>query len=230
MKATLRMRNYLKFPLVKVTVKKIAYKSLKNIKICGSCRKIRRWKINFCDLTVSEMSQTCPNWSITSKKTIKNTFRTSKSDIRVALKKFHEPQSAALGAGGRSLLDFRFYYVALSYLVVKCLHIFLHTLFTEHLTTRIITYEIQGTELYLINVNQFTQFFLIYITSFIYSVLAPSTSSVPLATTEFRIGRRAEILHLCWQLVFDAPVAEFPTLLFTLTTPTHHFEYMLLDL
>ena len=71
------------------------------------------------------------------------------------------------------------------------------TLFTEHLTTRIITYEIQGTELYLINVNQFTQFFLIYITSFIYSVLAPSTSSVPLATTEFRIGRRAEILHLC---------------------------------
>ena len=107
------------------------------------------------------------------------------------------PPSAALWAGGRSLLDFRFYYVALSYLVVKCLHIFLHTLFTEHLTTRIITYEIQGTELYLINVNQFTQFFLIYITSFIYSVLAPSTSSVPLATTEFRIGRRAEILHLC---------------------------------
>ena len=105
--------------------------------------------------------------------------------------------NAALWAGGRSLLDFRFYYVALSYLVVKCLHIFLHTLFTEHLTTRIITYEIQGTELYLINVNQFTQFFLIYITSFIYSVLAPSTSSVPLATTEFRIGRRAEILHLC---------------------------------
>ena len=136
------------------------------------------------------------------------------------------PPSAALGAGGRSLLDFRFYYVALSYLVVKCLQIFLHTLFTEHLTTRIITYEIQGTELYLINVNQFTQFFLIYITSFIYSVLAPSTSSVPLATTEFRIGRRAEILHLCWQLVFDAPVAEFPTLLFTLTH-THYFFYKL---
>ena len=135
-------------------------------------------------------------------------------------------QSAALGAGGRSLLDFRFYYVALSYLVVKCLHIFLHTLFTEHLTTRIITYEIQGTELYLINVNRFTQFFLIYITSFIYSVLAPSTSSVPLATTEFRIGRRAEILHLCWQLVFDAPVAEFPTLLFTFTH-THYFVYKL---
>ena len=132
----------------------------------------------------------------------------------------------ALKAGGRSLLDFRFYYVALSYLVVKCLHIFLHTLFTEHLTTRIITFEIQGTELYLINVNQFTQLFLIYITSFIYSVLAPSTSSVPLATTEFRIGRRAEILHLCWQLVFDAPVAEFPTLLFTLTH-THYFVYKL---
>ena len=110
--------------------------------------------------------------------------------------------------------------------MLPCLHIFLHTLFTEHLTTRIITYEIQGTELYLINVNQFTQFFLIYITSFIYSVLAPSTSSVPLATTEFRIGRRAEILHLCWQLVFDAPVAEFPTLLFTLTH-THYFVYKL---
>ena len=170
------------------------------------------------------MVQVCPNKSQTSKLIIRNTVWTSIRDIRITLKK--APPSAALRAGGRSLLDFRFYYVALSYLVVKCLHIFLHTLFTEHLTTRIITYEIQGTDLYLINVNQFTQFFLIYITSFIYSVLAPSTSSVPLATTEFRIGRRAEILHLCWQLVFDAPVAEFPTLLFTLTH-THYFVYKL---
>ena len=29
------------------------------------------------------------------------------------------------------------------------------------------------------------------------SVLAPATSSVPLATTELRIGRRAEILFSC---------------------------------
>ena len=55
------------------------------------------------------------------------------------------------------------------------------------------------------------------------SVLAPATSSVPLATTELRIGRRAEILFSCWQLVFDAPVAKFYTLLlsfsFLIATP-----------
>ena len=33
MKATLRTRNYLKFPLVKVIVKENAYKSLENVKI-----------------------------------------------------------------------------------------------------------------------------------------------------------------------------------------------------
>ena len=45
------------------------------------------------------------------------------------------------------------------------------------------------------------------------SVLAPCTSSVPLVTTNFRIGCRAEILLLCWQLVLDTPVAYFHTLL-----------------
>ena len=63
-------------------------------------------------------------------------------------------------------------------------------------------------------------------------MLAPATSSVPLATTELRIGRRAEILFSCWQLVFDAPVAKFYTLLlsfsFLITTP--HIYTLLLFL
>ena len=105
--------------------------------------------------TVSNMSQSVRNIITSDQKHILDLNKSHKDRLK-------KRSSAALWAGGRSLLDFRFYYVALSYLVVKCLHIFLHTLFTEHLTTRIITYEIQGTELYLINVNQFTQFFLIY--------------------------------------------------------------------
>ena len=40
MKDTLRLRNYLKFPSVKVIVKKIAYKSLKNVRIYQSCWRI----------------------------------------------------------------------------------------------------------------------------------------------------------------------------------------------
>ena len=64
------------------------------------------------------------------------------------------------------------------------------------------------------------------------SVLAPATSSVPLATTELRIGRRAEILFSCWQLVFDAPVAKFYTLLlsFSFLIATLHIITFLLIL
>ena len=64
------------------------------------------------------------------------------------------------------------------------------------------------------------------------SVLAPATSSVPLATTELRIGRRAEILFSCWQLVFDAPVAKFYTLLlsFSFLITTLHIITLLLIL
>ena len=63
------------------------------------------------------------------------------------------------------------------------------------------------------------------------SVLAPATSSVPLATTELRIGRRAEILFSCWQLVFDAPVAKFYTLLLSfsfLITTLHIITFLLI--
>jgi len=64
------------------------------------------------------------------------------------------------------------------------------------------------------------------------SVLAPATSSVPLATTELRIGRRAEILFSCWQLVFDAPVAKFYTLLlsFSFLIATLHILYTIFTL
>ena len=63
-------------------------------------------------------------------------------------------------------------------------------------------------------------------------MLAPSTSFVPLVTTEFRIGRRAEILFSCWQLVFDAPVAKFYTLLlsFSFLITTLHIITLLLIL
>ena len=85
-----------------------------------------------------------------------------------------------------------------------------------------VTYEIQGTDpLWCKSSSTYTYrslfwFWFSSITHYI-SVLAPFTSFVPLVTTEFRIGRRAEILSLRWQLVFDAPVAKFHTLLHTFT-------------
>ena len=55
---------------------KSAYFHTKSSQIC-------QWKIDFHNPTMSTMVQTCPNRSQTSKLIIRNTFWTSKSDIRV---------------------------------------------------------------------------------------------------------------------------------------------------
>ena len=49
--------------------------------------QICQWKIDFHNPTISKMVQTSPNRSQTSKLIIRNTFWTSKSHIRVTLKK-----------------------------------------------------------------------------------------------------------------------------------------------
>ena len=66
MEATLRLRNYLKFHLVKILVKENAYENPKIVKISRFCTEVLQQKINFCDPTVLQLSQTCLNRSRTS--------------------------------------------------------------------------------------------------------------------------------------------------------------------
>ena len=55
--------------------------------------QICQWKIDFHNPTMSKMVQTSPNRSQTSKLIIRNIFWTSKSHIRITLKKDPQPPS-----------------------------------------------------------------------------------------------------------------------------------------
>ena len=78
--------------IYKAFVRELLIKALKTLKSAHtSLHKICQWKIDFHNPTMSKMVQTSPNRSQTSYSIIRNTFWTSKSHIRFALKK--APQS-----------------------------------------------------------------------------------------------------------------------------------------
>ena len=58
MEGTLRMRNYMKFSLVKAIAKENGYKTPEIVKIYiyMFCWEILQRKVNFCDLTLLKMS------------------------------------------------------------------------------------------------------------------------------------------------------------------------------
>ena len=68
-----------------------ALKMLKSAHFHAKSSQICQWKIDFDNPTMSKMVQTSPNRSQTSKLIIRNTFWTSRSHIRFALKKAPHP-------------------------------------------------------------------------------------------------------------------------------------------
>ena len=84
--ATLRMRNYLKFPFVKATVKEIAYKSRKNCKIRHFFSKNQAMKNQFLRpngvKNVSNMSQSVWNIIIYDQKHILDLRKWCKSRLK----------------------------------------------------------------------------------------------------------------------------------------------------
>ena len=71
MKGTLRPRHYLKFPLVKASVKEIAYKSHKKPKSCWSCRKNLAMKNIFLPSSGVENVRNISHWAHSTKINLK---------------------------------------------------------------------------------------------------------------------------------------------------------------
>ena len=65
--------------------------TLKSAHFHTKSSQICQWKIDFHNPAMPKMFQTCLNRSQTSKLIIRNTFRTSISDIRITLKKLPQP-------------------------------------------------------------------------------------------------------------------------------------------
>ena len=70
-----------------------ALQTLKSSHFDTKSSQIWQWKIDPSNPVVSKMVQTCPNRSQTSKLIIRNTFRTSISDIRITFEKPPQPPS-----------------------------------------------------------------------------------------------------------------------------------------